>query len=260
MNAQSMARVARAYTRFLFSSGPGRPFITIGYDHRESSRRFAEIVSSVCRKEGAQVELFDHPVPTPLVSFAVWHQKRSGGIVITASHNPPEYNGFKIKEPWGGSARESTTSLVEALVKDQLDESVPSAELTVSVDSPAPEVEQAYFRRLGELVDLQTIREAAIPAVVDSMHGTGGNLLARLLGDRFPSIKIIRSQPDASFGGTAPEPISKNFGPLRDAVRIGAADLGMALDGDADRLGALDENGTNMTLQEVAPLLLHHLV
>jgi phosphomannomutase len=254
----AVERLARAYSQHLLGQGPDeQPRVVIGYDNRFLSEAFALRTAQTMRACGIQVQLFTEPVPTPLVSFAVTHQKLHGGVVITASHNPPQYNGFKIKDSWGGSAFESTTQAVEALITSERpvlpekQEAIPEAPHTVRT---------AYLEQLRALIDIERVRSAKLKVVIDSMHGTGGRILESLLANGQTEAITIRADRDVLFGGIAPEPIDKNLLALKEGVKQMSAIVGIATDGDADRLGAVNENGKTMTMHEVAPILLMHLV
>jgi len=191
----------------------------------------------------------------------VREQGALGGIVITASHNPPEFNGFKIKAPWGGSASPETTAAVESLI----DASAPrraGISLSSAAAKAAPELREAiasYRRQIESYVDLQRLRETGAGIVVDPMHGAGGRWVESFLKGSALEVETIRAERDALFGGVAPEPIDRNLGPLKERVRGTKSLVGLATDGDADRVGAVNELGETMTMHEVVPLMLLHL-
>ena len=202
-----------------------------------------------------RVHLFNKAVHTPMVSFAVTTDKHHGGLMLTASHNPAEYSGFKIKEDWGGSAFDHTTRSVESLVDKspiRLSETVPAA-----ID--LEHILHAYKRHLGRLIDLEKIKSAGFDVTIDSMHGTGSNLIECFIVGKDTRATTIRGERDCLFGNIAPEPIDKNMQALKSAVRQRRSMIGLATDGDGDRLGAVNEFGETMTMHEVCPLLLLHL-
>ncbi len=196
-------------------------------------------------------------MPTPLVSWAVREGGAAGGVVITASHNPAHFNGFKIKAPWGGSATEQTTLAVEALV----DAHAPrrATELPASVHEGLGEAAESYRRQVASFVDLERIRAARARVVVDPMHGSGGRWVESFLGGGALEVETIRAERDTLFGGVAPEPIDRNLAPLKRRVAETRALVGLATDGDADRVGAVGDGGATMTMHEVVPLILLHL-
>lgn len=231
--------------------------VIVGYDRRFLSEQFAGRVAEVLKGNGARIALFSEAVPTPLVSWAVREQGAAGGVVITASHNPPDFNGFKIKASWGGSAPPETTRAVETLV----DTSPPVREPL------APSNEQgilsaafeSYRSQIASYVDLERLRRAQGRVIIDSMHGAGGHWVESFLSGAQLQAETIRGERDPLFGGVNPEPIDRNLAPLKKALNERNALIGLATDGDADRLGAVNERGQTMTMHEVVPLLLLHM-
>jgi phosphomannomutase len=253
----NLERVAQAYADYLKLQTEHNPFVVVGYDRRFMSGQFAQRAAEIMSGNGFEVALFPSDVPTPVVSWAVRDNRARGGIVITASHNPAVFNGFKIKAPWGGSAAAETTAQVEILV----DKTVPQraafdrlAHAGALSDSIA-----SYCRQLENYVDLERICSLTGSVVIDSMHGTGGEWTESFLRGGALHAETIRAFRDPLFGGVAPEPIDRNLGPLKARVKEIGALLGVATDGDADRLGAVNELGETMTMHEVVPLLLLHL-
>jgi phosphomannomutase len=240
------------------SAGKGltkRPQVVVGYDRRFLSERFAERAAEVLCGNEIGVSLFGSDVPTPLVSWAVRERAAAGGVVITASHNPPDFNGFKIKAPWGGSATAETTVAVESLVDAQEPQlSAVSAEARGGLSE---EVE-SYRAKVSDYVDLGRIRAARARVVVDAMHGTGGRWVESFLHGGRLAAETIRAERDPLFGGVNPEPIDRNLAPLKERVLNRRALIGLATDGDADRVGAVNERGETMTMHEVVPLILLH--
>jgi phosphomannomutase len=235
------------------------PLVVVGFDRRFLSEQFAVRVAEVLAGNGLRVALFDEAVPTPLVSWAVREQRAAGGVVVTASHNPPDFNGFKIKADFGGSAPPEITAAVEKLVDreptrrtaDALNDQSTRERLKASVES--------YCRQIAAYVDLERIRQTRMRVVVDSMHGSGGRWVESFLQHGRIEAETIRAERDPLFGGVNPEPIDRNLGPLREHLLKRRAHLGLATDGDADRLGAVNELGQTMTMHEVVPLMLLHL-
>ncbi|HWS87715.1 MAG TPA: phosphoglucomutase/phosphomannomutase family protein [Pyrinomonadaceae bacterium] len=238
------------------AGAPSHRKVVVGYDRRFLSEHFAARAAEVLAGNGIEVSLFDADVPTPLVSWAVRERGAAGGVVITASHNPATFNGFKIKAPWGGSATPETTVLVESLV-----DANPPQTARVQPDASAnleAEVE-SYRRQVAAYVDLERVRALRGRVVVDPMHGSGGRWVESFLKGGRLGVETIRGERDTLFGGVAPEPIDRNLGPLKERVRERRALVGLATDGDADRVGAVNELGETMTMHEVVPLVLLHL-
>ncbi|HEV3470522.1 MAG TPA: phosphoglucomutase/phosphomannomutase family protein [Pyrinomonadaceae bacterium] len=261
---ENVARVAQAYADFLkqqsADEGPGggrrTPSVVVGYDRRFMSEHFALRAAEVLTGNGVAVRMFDADVPTPLVSWAVRERGADGGVVITASHNPATFNGFKIKAPWGGSATPETTRSVEALVDARAPRLSPLA--AGAVGGLGPQFE-SYRRQVESYIDLGRLRAADAAVVIDSMHGTGGRWAESFLGGGRLRAETLRAGRDTLFGGCDPEPIDRNLGPLKARVREAGALVGLATDGDADRVGAVNEIGETMTMHEVVPLILLHL-
>jgi phosphomannomutase len=256
----NVERVAQAYAQFLITQAKQpstSPLVVVGFDRRFLSEQFAERAAEVLAGNDIAVAIFDEATPTPLISWAVKFLDASGGIVITASHNPPEFNGFKIKAPWGGSADPETTSAVEKLV----DAEVPKRDVVSSDkrESLRPVV-TSYRAQLASYVDLDCIRDCSATVVVDPMHGTGGQWVESFLTGGNLKVLTIRGERDPLFGGVNPEPIDNNLGALKRQVIESGALVGLATDGDADRVGAVNELGETMTMHAVVPLMLLHLV
>jgi phosphomannomutase len=231
--------------------------VIVGYDRRFLSESFAQRAAEVLAGNNFSVALFNEAVPTPLISWAVKQLGAVGGVIITASHNPASFNGFKIKAPWGGSAAPETTAAVEKLVDANLpkrgDFPARSQEmLSTAVDS--------YRAQIASYIDLDRLRRAEARVVVDPMHGTGGDWVESFLTGGKLKVETIRAARDPLFGGVNPEPIDSNLGALKSRVSESKALLGLATDGDADRLGAVNERGQTMTMHDVVPLILLHLV
>jgi len=229
----------------------------VGFDNRFQSETFARIVGEVFSGNGITTYLPPVAVPTPAIAHAIRDRQLCGGVMITASHNPPQFNGYKIKAHYAGSADAAITAAVEDRLRSVAAGFTPAGThapvkgaATIPYD-PRP----AYLDAISQFVDLKRIRRARLRIVTDSMHGTCGTMLADLLG-----AMSIRANRDVLFGGIAPEPIERNLGALCAAVKTHRADVGLASDGDADRLGVVDERGRYVSVQIVHALLLLHLL
>ena len=255
----NVERVAQAYADYLKSQGSGDSGpVIVGYDRRFLSEKFAERAAEVLAGNGFRVTLLTEPTPTPVISWVVKDRKAIGGVVITASHNPAEFNGFKIKAPWGGSAAPETTSQVEKLV----DATPPKCQTLPENANEQKQVEasiESYRAQISSYIDLGRIKQASLAVVIDPMHGVGGRWVESFLSDGAIKCETIRADRDPLFGGVNPEPIDQNLGALKNRVLETKAALGLATDGDADRLGAVNELGQTMTMHEVVPLVLLHL-
>jgi phosphomannomutase len=251
----NLERVAQAYADFLKTEQTASRLVVVGFDRRFLSEHFAQHAAEIMNGNGFQVSLFSEPQPTPVISWAVKDLGAIGGIVITASHNPPEFNGFKIKAPWGGSAAPETTGAVEKLVDV-------SSPIRVSLSNNLQSLEgsvNSYRKQLASYLDLELIKSGNGSVVVDPMHGSGGRWVERILTGGVLDVETIRANRDPLFGGVNPEPIDQNLAALKKRVLEKRAIAGVATDGDADRVGAVDESGQTMTMHDVVPLLLLHL-
>jgi phosphomannomutase len=242
---------AQATARYLATVPNVERAVFIGYDGRFLSDRFAEAAAEVLAGNGFRVVLMDRPFPTPYVSFEVRRRRFAGGIVITASHNPPEFNGFKVKGHFGGSATPAITAEIEKHLG-----AGPVVRSPNGIERVAPE--EHYFSHLRSLVDWDRIAKSRLKVVVDSMHGSGARILETLLRQTTCTVETRRGNLDPLFGGVNPEPMMPQLEPLAARVVETKSDVGLATDGDADRLGVVDETGRFLNTLQVLPLLLLH--
>ena len=259
---ENVRHAAQATAEYFKSvEGPERA-VFVGFDVRYQSQAFAKATAEVMAANGFRVVVLDRPYPTPYVSFEVRRRKFVGGIMITASHNPPSFNGFKVKAHFGGSATPAITAKIEAAVaalyerRSFVDSGTGGHGSPLQIETTSPE--HYYFDHLKSLVDWNLIAKSNLKIVVDSMHGCGGYILEEFLRETSCTVQTIRGNPDPLFGGVHPEPMMPQLEPLGRAVRESGSRVGLATDGDADRLGIVDENGQYInTLQTLALLLLH---
>jgi len=239
--------------------------IVVGFDTRFLSDRFAGEVARVLAANGFTVLLSQSDAPTPAVSFAVKHQGAIAGVMITASHNAPRYNGVKLKASYGGSALPEQCRRVEVYINDN-EERARGPNLMdfqkardaglIQKFNPLP----AYFDHLHTLINTDIIAENPQRFVVDSMYGAGRGVIKAFLQGTGCDIAEIRSEMNPGFGGIHPEPIAKNLGALSSAVSSGMGNFGLVTDGDADRIGAMDERGTFVDPHKIFALSLKYLV
>lgn len=217
----------------------------IGYDTRFLSDRYAAAVSEVLAANGIHVWLSQRDAPTPIVSYAIVDKKADVGVMITASHNPPRYNGIKLKSRNGGSSSPEDVKDVEVRVQKNDEKNVEPKVLpvekgvangTIEYFDPLP----AYKKHLNKLVNFDKIRKANLSIAVDPMYGAGRFYLADLLREAGCRVKEVRGEMNPGFDGSHPEPIAKNLDPLYEEMATGQYQLGLATDGDADRIGAMD--------------------
>lgn len=234
--------------------------VVVGYDRRFLSEKFAVAVAEVLAGNGLNIFYFTNDMPTPVVSFEVLKLEAAAGVVITASHNPPEYNGFKIKASFGGSATPAQTLEVEKRLYRNPPKSVPFFQAVAEQKISVIDISDDYQKQLEKLIDLDLIRSKDVTIVVDSMHGTGGRWIEHIVGSR-KKCKVVTIRPDRDplFGGVNPEPIESNLQTLANSVNQLGAYLGLATDGDADRVGAVDEQGRFLNSHQILAILLLHL-
>lgn len=274
---ENVQRVAQALADFLTDSKRERinlyrdwkaPYrdasqgVVIGYDTRFLSEEFALETARVLLGNGIPAKVSDGYLATPALSYAVEYYQAACGVMITSSHNPPPYNGFKIKAEFGGSAPPTFTHEVERRLPRNLRK---IERLDVEVERA--DMNTPYLERLKGLVDLDLIAGANLKVVIDAMHGSGANCLADILKPLGVECVEVRAKPDPLFGGDNPEPIPQNLTPLKAVVRAQAAKIkpkqlliGVVTDGDADRIGGMDDQGEVLTSHLCYALILRHLV
>ena len=311
---------AAAVARDLIAINQGHRGVAVGYDTRFQSEEFARAAAEVIANHGIPVQISDRPLPTPALSYAVTTMNAAAGVMITASHNPPEYNGFKIKSEAGGSAPPEQVERIEAHLFPFAEPKRPSSgrEQAMRCERGMPGDEgqlspinggnvrrtkgariatvnmvSPYLHQLSRLVDIDRIKSAGIRVAVDSMHGSGAGIIAALLEGGKTTVHEIRSEINPAFPDMKqPEPVEDNLEPLislitdktqgfpRSAGEMSEGqrgpgsgrfqtrppaeetsryDVGLATDGDADRLGVAAENGVYVTTLEVFSMLFHHL-
>jgi phosphomannomutase len=250
---------------FPLENNPDPRKMVVGFDTRFLSDRYAVEVARVLAANGFKVLLAQADAPTPAISYAVRHTGAIGGVVITASHNAPRYNGLKLKAAYGGSAMREQCHRVEIYLNDNeergrgpnLMEFDQARELgLIQRFDPLP----AYFDHLRTLIDFEAIAENPQRIVVDSMYGSGRGVIKSILKGSGCEVQEIREEMNPGFGGVHPEPITRYLGPLASAISTGMGDIGLATDGDADRIGAMDERGNFVDPHKILALALRHLV
>jgi alpha-D-glucose phosphate-specific phosphoglucomutase len=238
--------------------------LVIGYDTRFASEDFAAAAAEVIAGNKIKVNLCSKAAPTPVISYAVTATKSAGGIIITASHNPARWNGFKFKDDLGASAPYEVAAEIEKNANEALSSSKVKqlslanglASKLVTYFDPDP----AYFKQLQRLIDLEAIRRSPLKVMVDSMYGAGIGYFTELLKGSKIIILPINSERNPSFPGINPEPIAKNLAKLSSLIMEQKANVGIANDGDADRIGIVDEKGNFINqLQVFALLVLYFL-
>ena len=256
---------AQAVAEYLRKSRLGSRGLVIGYDTRFASEDFAAAAAEVMAGNDIRVHLCLKPAPTPVVSFAVTATKSAGGIVITGSHNPGSWNGFKYKSQDGASAPEEVTSQIERNITSLTGRRVSVKRLALDkalkkgiVDymDPSP----VYFERLSRFVDIEELCCRRLNIIVDPMYGAGIGYFKAILEGGNLKIAEINAERNPSFPGINPEPIAKNLTRLSRLVVARKAHVGLATDGDADRIGIVDEKGQFLTQHQVFALLCLYLL
>lgn len=252
--------VTQALVDYLKTQNPGAQLsMLVGYDRRFASELFAQRSAEVIAGNGVSVDLFDRDVPTPLVSFEVKRRGLDGGVLITASHNPPDFNGFKFKAPYGGSATPKITNEIEKLVGATPPQRIPLEDAKTRGIASLVEPSGDYRRHLETLVSIDDLRNADALIIADPMHGTGGRWVETLLKGGKISIETIRADRDPLFGGVLPEPMPWNMELTARTIRKRGALMAVVTDGDADRVGAMDERGEYINTHQILMILLLHL-
>lgn len=250
--------VAQAIGRYVVRGEDAGKGVLVGYDHRFASDSVAATVAEVISSTGTPVWLADKPCPTPAISLLVRQRAAAGGIVVTASHNPYRWNGMKYKASYGSSALPSIVAQIEkelAYVQSRdIAPPPPRKHLIQSLEPRSP-----YLEALEKLVDWDRVKKAKLRFVSDVMHGSAAGLLLELFRRNGVACDEIRGARDPLFGGVNPEPIEPHIDALRKAVLAGKYDAGFCADGDGDRIGAVDRDGTFVNPHQIFALLVWHL-
>lgn len=255
---ENVTRVAEATAEWLLKKEKN-PTIVVGHDCRFAGELFAETVAKVMASKNIKVFLAKDFVSTPMVSLGTVRHKASVGVIITASHNPPSYNGYKLKGSYGGPLLPEHVQEVEDLIKDKSIINVENLSVKEFQDKGLIEytdLESMYCKHVEDNFDLELIRNCGLNWAYDAMFGAGQNVMRRL----FPDITFLHADYNPSFEGQAPEPIHKNLLPFSDLI-INAEDIacGLATDGDADRIGLYDSKGNFVDSHHIILLLIKYL-
>ncbi len=259
-----MRACAQSVADYLKQASLDKRGLVVGYDTRFASENFASTAAEVIAGNGIKVYLCPKPTPTPLISFGVSAQKAGGAIIITASHNPAAWNGFKYKTEDGASAPTKVIAQLEKTIARTLTAGkISEAPLAESVEKGLIEyldLAPIYTDHLSELIDLSALRQAGLKVIIDSMYGAGAGYFKKLLDGGAIEIVEINDERNPLFPGIQPEPIEANLARLSATVKKQEADVGLATDGDADRIGIIDEKGRFLTQLQVFALLSLYLL
>lgn len=234
------------------------PKLIVGYDTRFLSAEFARTAASVLRQRGCRVVLCSEATPTPAIAYAILHGKFDGGVNITASHNPAAYNGLKFSGPEAGPALPEVTKDIERRAA-AMDE-IPPDSHEISDDFERVDPRDAYFEQLQRVVRFDVVAKLKGGVVCDALHGCGAAWLDRILVEHGVKVTAIRTERDVLFGGAGPDPSADNLEPLAKAVAEKNAVAGLATDGDADRFGIVDRDGSFVEPNLILALLFDYLL
>jgi phosphomannomutase len=257
--ADNVARVTEATAKWLKTQSSLPQSVVVGHDCRFAGELFAETVARVFGAHGIKVWLAKGFVSTPMVSLGTLRHKAGLGIIITASHNPPAYNGFKLKGHYGGPLTPEKVQEIEDIIED----TAPAGYRSVSLKDLSSkglleytDLETMYCEHAEASFDMKLIRESGLRIGYDAMYGAGQNVVRRLL----PESTFLHCDHNPSFEGQAPEPIAKNLREFSEVIKLaGNIDIGLATDGDADRIGLFDNEGNFVDSHHIILLLIHYL-
>lgn len=255
---ENLRKISKA-TAIAFEKHPKiKNGIVLGYDTRFLSQEFAESSAAVFANQGIKVFITDSFVTTPTVSLLSRDKNLAYGVMITSSHNPAKYNGFKLKDEFGGSMGTAQLSLIEKVLNDSNKFEYGDKSFEDLLNEKTIEYVEGrkyYINTLKNRIDTGTIKKSGIKIIYDAMYGSGQGMMDSLI-----NLKTLRSEINPSFGGSSPEPVSKNLGMISNEMQSGNYDIGIVTDGDADRIAIFDENGKFVDAQKTFALLLTYLV
>jgi len=255
---------AQGVADYLKEAGLTDRGLIIGYDTRFASEDFAQAAAEVVAGNGIKTYLCSKATATPVISYGVLAKKTGGAIIITASHNPANWNGFKYKNEDGSSAPSEVTAKIEKHISRTLSSGkINSMPLDKALDQKTVQyldLTPIYVKQINKLIDLDQLRQAKLKVVVDPMYGSGAGYFKTLLGGGNLKLIEINSERNPLFPGIQPEPIAINLAKLSATIKQEKADVGLATDGDADRIGIVDEKGVFLTQLQVFALLCLYLL
>jgi phosphomannomutase len=234
--------------------------VIIGYDRRFASDAFGRRAAEVFAGNRFLVVLTPCPTPTPSVSYAVKDQHAIGGVMITASHNPPAFNGFKLKSHFGGSSESETCQAVEKLLDRNPVKLKALAEGVEAKQIRIKDVRPAHYAALKRLVDFKLIAKSRLRFAHEALFGVGAGCFEELLAGTTCRVTTLNGEHDVMFGGINPEPIRQNYGRSSAYLKRHPHDICLVTDGDADRVGGMDGRGNYLTTHQLICLLLHHFI
>ncbi|PKP18084.1 MAG: phosphoglucosamine mutase [Bacteroidetes bacterium HGW-Bacteroidetes-21] len=255
---ENVAKVTIAASRWLLKKYKN-PSVVIGYDCRFGGKMFSETVAKVFAHSGIKVYFSTSFVPTPAVSLAISFLEANMGVVITASHNPPDYNGYKLKGSHGGPLMEDQTREIEAMIPEELEiliDSLKWDDLVAKGFIIETDVEKIYIDHLKNNFDIKALKKSKFKFAFEAMYGAGQDVMRKLM----PDIELFHCDYNPSFKGIAPEPLEKNLKEFQNAIATGKKiDCGLAVDGDADRIALFDKHGNYIDSHNIILLLIYYL-
>lgn len=235
-----------------------RPTIIVGNDTRFFSPEFARTAATVLRAAGCNIRFCPEPTPTPVIAHAIIFNKFDGGVNITASHNPAEYNGLKFSGPDGGPALPDITKDIEKRAEALPEDETPFHDIEDDFDPIDPRA--PYFAQMEKMIRFEVLAKMKGTLAYDAVHGCGGGWLDRILSDHGVAVSSIRTNRNVLFDGTGPDPSEQNLAPLKKLVLDKKAVVGLATDGDADRFGILDADGSFIQPNHILGLVFDYLL
>ncbi|UCH12467.1 MAG: hypothetical protein JSW18_00525 [Candidatus Omnitrophota bacterium] len=258
----NVRRVSQAIADYIsqLSVKGKKPEVIVGYDRRFLSEEYAKTVCEVLAANNIKVFFTCKPAPTPAVTLVIKMKNLSGAIVITASHNPPRFNGIKFKTKEATSADETVTKIIEKLITKAKPKSVDfnralSKNLIKMID-----VDKDYINFIRNYIDINIIKKTRPNLLIDYMHGVGAGYIEKLLKSSGCKITAMRIEKDPLFGGVSPEPVPKNLKDFLNRAKVEKPDLAIALDGDSDRIAACGAEGEYLCSGQIISLILLHLL
>jgi phosphomannomutase len=231
----------------------------VGYDRRFFSDKFAETTAEVLAGNNFEVVLTSEPSPTPSISFAVKNLNAIGGVMITASHNPPIFNGFKLKSHYGGSSSPEECKAVESCLDKSPVSRSRFKDATEAGRIFTQDLRTAHYDALKKLVDFKLIAKSKLRFAHEALFGVGAGCFEKILAGTTCRVTTLDAKHDVLFGGINPEPIVQNYGPTQKFLRAHPHDICLVTDGDADRVGGMDGKGGYLTTHQIICMLLYHL-
>lgn len=254
-NFENLSAIAQGLATYLLEEGDPASGVVVGYDTRFLSDSYAREVARVLAGNGIRAYLSTKAVIVPAVSYSVVHLRAQAGVMITAGHQPYEYNGIKIRGSHGGPALPEMLEKIESFLDQHVRTTTADDELIIRFNP-----DELYFKGIANVVDLELIKKSGLKVIVDVMHGAARGYFKELLQSEKNHVLELRNSQNLSFGGNSPEPVAQNLNSLTDVLLGFGANLALAIDGDGDRLGVLDHRGQYVDAQHIFTLLLKHLV